>query len=97
MLDPLIDFLKAVWVWIASLPRRGLAAVGRFFIPGPAVRPDGTKRRYRYVRWAAKMLVFVIVFLYLGPLLWHAAWIRGYDLGYPKKILREQVLAAREQ
>jgi hypothetical protein len=89
VLDPLIDFLKAVSRWIISLPRRVLAAVGRFFMPGPAVRPDGTPRRYRYIRWAAKMLVFVIVFLYLGPLLWHASWIRGYDLGYPRAILRD--------
>ena len=28
MLDPLIDFLKAVWAWIASLPRRDLPQSG---------------------------------------------------------------------
>ena len=93
MLDPLIDFLKAVWAWIASLPRRTLAAIGRFFTPGPAVRDNGTRRRFRYIRWAVKMFVLILVFVYLGPLLWHASWIRGYDLGYPKRILRDEVSA----
>src|SRR5688500_3579076 len=92
MLDPLIDFLRAAWAWLAALPGRMLRAVGRFFTLGPKVRPDGTPRRYRYPRWAAKMLIFVIVFLYLAPLVWHASWIRGYDLGYPAAILRDDAL-----
>jgi hypothetical protein len=92
MFDPLIDVLKSAWAWLAALPGRLLRAIGRFFTPGPKLRPDGTPRRHRYLRWAAKMLVFVVVFLYLAPLVWHASWIRGYDLGFPAAILSDEAL-----
>lgn len=93
MFDPIIDFVKAVWAWIAALPGRLLAAVRRFFTVGPAVSPDGSPRRWRYTRWIAKLVVFVVVVLYLGPLLWHASWIRGLDLAYPAQVLRQPHLS----
>lgn len=88
MLDPLIDLIKALAAFFASLPGRLLGFLRRLVSIGPATMPDGTVRRFRHMKWAAKITVVAIVTLYMGPLLWHALWIRGYDLNYPASIVR---------
>lgn len=89
MLDPIIDFLKAIWARIVSIPAAVLALLRRIFTVGPAVSPDGRPRRLRHVWWIGKIVVVLLVVLYIAPLLWHASWIRGFDLGYPDRVLRD--------
>jgi hypothetical protein len=94
MLDPIFDMLKAIIALIASLPGRILAALRRLVSIGPASLPDGTVRRFRHLKWFAKITAVAIVVLYMGPLLWHALWIRGYDLNYPAAVVRASNMQA---
>jgi len=92
MFDHVIDFLMALYrsaaALLVSFPARIARLLRRIVSIGPATLPDGTRRRFRHLKWLAKVSAVVIVVLYMGPLLWHALWIRGYDLNYPAAILR---------
>lgn len=89
MLDPVIDFLKAVFAFIFSIPARGKDAVLGFFKLPPKTGEDGTPRRWRITRWLLKMAVAWTVLLWMGPLVWHATWVRGHDLHYPQNVISQ--------
>lgn len=50
--------------------------------------------RFRAMRMAAGGAGVLLTAFYVVPLLWHATWIRGYDLDYPREILRPSRLQA---
>ncbi|TCT10653.1 hypothetical protein EDC22_105152 [Tepidamorphus gemmatus] len=89
MLDPILDFLKAVWGRIVAIPAAVSALLRRIFLVGPAVSADGRPRRLRHVWWIGKIVVVLLVVLYIAPLIWHASWVRGFDLGYPNRVLHD--------
>lgn len=92
MLDPIIDFVRRIVAYVLTIPGRILASVRGFLSIKPALREDGSRRRFRVLAWLGKIAALLVVLIYMGPLVWHAAWIRGYDLNYPYEIVHASTL-----
>ena len=84
MFDPIIAFLKNVVLAFVAW----IAAVRAWFLPPGKDATTGTRARFWFIRYGIKIAVLLVVFAWMAPLLWHTSYIRGYDLAYPKQIVR---------
>lgn len=98
MFDPVIDFIRAAFSRIAAffiglvsaaiaLPSRAWEWLRRIVSVGPATDASGRPRRFRHLRWGLRVLALVVVLVYMVPLLWHTAYIRGFDLSYAQDVV----------
>ena len=87
MLDPLIDLVKRM---IAALR----AFFRSLFLPAPKEKPDGSARRFRFLRYGVKLVVVLVILAYVLSFVWHALWVRGYSLAYPQRVLQPNAMVA---
>ena len=85
MLDPIIDWIKALW--------RGVLALFSFRLPKPE---EGGPQRFRRARtagrvaWRGGLLILLVAFIvWTAHFFWHVLWIRGDSLAYPQDVLRQ--------
>jgi hypothetical protein len=88
MFDPIIAFVKGLIAFVIGRFVAGVAAIKGFFLPPSKDASTGTRARYWAIRYGIKMLILFAVFIWTIPLLWHASYIRGFDLAYPKEVIR---------
>ncbi len=88
MLDPIIDWIKALW--------RGFIALFKLRLPKPEEGGPETMRGVRAtgrIFWRGGLLIFVILFLIWNiTFLWHVLWTRGDTLSYPQDVLRQTAM-----
>jgi hypothetical protein len=85
MFDPILAFLKGIFLNVVTR----LVSIRAWFLPPPTSADTGTRARYWAIRYGMKLLVLFAVFAWTLPLLWHTAYIRNFDLSYPKQVIRE--------
>mgnify|MGYP001409762306 CR=1 FL=1 len=85
MLDPIIQFIRTA---TAALVAR-LKAAWAFLLPPSKDATTGARARYWAIRYGVKLVILFALFVWTAPLLWHASSIRGFDLAYPKQVIRE--------
>lgn len=104
MLDPVFDFIKNLIAGVkaflfgivAFVVGRALAA--RAFVSPPARNAETGSRGFSSLaRYGFKLMILFAIFLWTIPLLWHAAYIRNYDLAYPKSIVRPTTTHSADQ
>lgn len=84
MLDPLIAFFKALG--LSTVNR--LSAIRSWFMPPAKDATTGARAKYWAIRYGIKVAILFAVFAWTLPLVWNASYIRGFDLAYPKQIIR---------
>jgi hypothetical protein len=85
MLDPIITFLKQAF--LAFVAR--IFTIRAWFLPPTKDASTGARAKYWTIRYGIKLMVLFAIFIWTIPLLWHAAYIRDFDLAYPKQVIRE--------
>lgn len=93
MLDPIIDWIRAMW--------RGFIALFKLRLPKPE---EGGPENMRGVRtagrvfWRGGLLIFIILFLIWNvTFFWNVLWTRGHTLTYPQDVLRESALVVTDE
>lgn len=88
MLDPIIDWIKAMW--------RGFIALFKMRLPKPE---EGGPEKFRKTRtagrvfWRGGLLIFLILFLIWNiTFFWNVLWTRGDTLSYPQDVLRANAM-----
>lgn len=85
MLDPIIAFLKkAALAFVARI-----FAIRAWFLPPAKDAGTGARAKYWAIRYGVKLVFLFAIFIWTIPLLWHASYIRDFDLAYPKQVIRE--------
>jgi hypothetical protein len=85
MFEPVISFLKRA----ALAPVTSIRAIRSWFLPPAKDADSGARARWWMIRYGSKLVVLFAVFVWTAPLVWHASYIRGFDLSYPKQVIRE--------
>ena len=85
MLDPIIDWIRAMW--------RGFMALFKLRLPKPE---EGGPEKMRGMRatgrifWRGGLLVFIILFVIWNVhFFWNVLWTRGDSLSYPQQVLSQ--------
>lgn len=95
MLDPIIDAIKSFFAAIVALVLgvgRAFRRLGRFIAAAFTFRSPDPERPLGFLaklRRFSGALLILVMFGWYGHYFWHAGWIRGYSLLYPKQIVRE--------
>lgn len=100
MFDPIMEFIRTKLLSVRNLVLAIIArvlAIHALFLPPAKDATTGERARFWVIRYGIRLSLLFVVFVWTIPLVWHASYIRGFDLAYPKRVIRETATRSADE